>query len=364
LAAGIAHDFNNHLAAILGNISYLRSPRGISAEELASCHDDIEIATRKSAELVSQLLAFAQPRLEGGSCRLGELADQIQSLLKRTLSANVRLDVDVPRDMCVVGDPGQLSQVLTNLCINGADAMPEGGLVRVQASSVQLGGEHETAGHLEPGDYVRLEVTDEGVGMDDSTRHRALEPFFTTKPRGKGTGLGLATVARIVDLHGGLLQLDSEPGQGTTVRIWLPQARPKPVERRINERVTLLDLEDRRILLVDDEEIVLRSTARLLERSGARVMTANDGATAVEMFRARERPIKLVVLDLDMPGMDGAETLLRIREIEPSQPVLVVTGHVDPVRINKVLSLPGVSLLRKPYDYRTLAEAVDRAVAG
>jgi CheY-like chemotaxis protein len=213
------------------------------------------------------------------------------------------------------------------------------------------------------GEYVMLEVVDQGPGMDDYVRSKAFDPFFTTKPRGKGTGLGLATVARIVQLHGGHIELDSEPGHGTTVRMWLPRSQPDDGELVQVGKTTIVDLTEKLILLVDDEEVVLRSTARLLERSGAQVLLATGGTQAVDLFEGRDRPIELVVLDLDMPDISGEETLRRIRTLAPEQPVLLVTGHIDPQRVEPVLTLPRVSFLHKPYDFRTFAEAVDKAIA-
>jgi len=367
LSGGIAHDFNNLLGVALANTTHLQELQKqgpVSDETLRSALADIETAARRAVDLTRQLLAFArsgQRRHETVS--LSNVVADAERLLRRTLHRSIELETTVADTLAVVGDPSQLLQVLMNLCINAGDAMPEGGLLSIEVRrasypEVDLGG----TDLLSNGDVAVLRVVDEGVGMDAAVRARAFEPFFTTKPRGKGTGLGLATVHAIVRDHGGHIRLDSVQGQGTTFEVLLPCGASRPEIDPRNTTRTGLQLSGV-VLLADDETLVRTATRRVLEHAGLEVIEACDGAQAVDLYSSNADRVDLVILDLDMPQMDGEQAFRRLHALAPELPVLISSGYIDGDR-ERALRDAGVDgLLPKPYDSSALLKAVRAARA-
>jgi PAS domain S-box-containing protein len=335
LAGGVAHDFNNILTVILGNAELLKM---VSPSEEAQ---QIAQAAQTAKELTTQLLTFSKhDAATDATADLRRVVEDSQALLKPLLSEKVelRLELDdgLPR---VRGDGGQLQQVLMNLCINSRDAMPDGGRVTIRAKSI----EREREGTNTPA--VCLSVEDTGTGMDAATHQRAFEPFFSTKPKGRGTGLGLATVFGIVRASGGEVRLTSTPGKGTRVDIELPTAEALEQETKAPSAPPPAGGTGR-LLLVEDEADVLRVTHKLLESAGHQVLAANSPDQALELASAREARFDAIITDVVMPGMDGPALAKRLTEILGPTPVLYVSGYM-PDQVGHDLEL-GVNCLSKP----------------
>ncbi len=364
LSGGIAHDFNNLLGVVLANTTHLQDLESLDEKSIRAALADVETAARRAVDLTRQLLAFArsgQRRHE--SVELGVVVADAERLLRRTLHRSIEISAEVRDPVAVVGDSSQLLQVLMNLCINAGDAMPQGGGLRIQVERLRFS-EVDLAGTdlLTPGEYAALRVSDDGVGMGADVRARVFEPFFTTKPRGKGTGLGLATAHAIVRDHGGLVRLDSLPGQGTTFEVLLPcGADPPPAEARHTQRnaSTFSGV----VLLADDEDMVRTATRRVLEHAGLEVLEARDGSEAVDLYAANTDRVDLVILDLDMPQMNGEQAFARLNALAPDLPVLISSGYIDGDREDALRRAGVDGLLNKPYDSVALMQAVASAIS-
>ena len=366
LAGGIAHDFNNLLTAILGSTQLLlhNTPTGDPRREDA---EEIRNAGMRAAELTRQLLAFSRRQvLAPKVLELNAVVTNMQRMLQRLLGEDVELATALdPAAGAVSADPGQLEQVLLNLAVNARDAMPSGGRLDVATSRLTLAEEHMERRHRLPaGDYACLAVTDTGVGMDDATQAHLFEPFFTTKEVGKGTGLGLATVYGIVKQSGGYIWVYSEPGRGTTVKVYLPRvageadapplAAPSLAEVRGDETV----------LLVEDATPVRTMARRGLEGRGYRVLDASDGPAALELSARHAGRIDLLVTDVVMPGMSGRELAERLAPQRPSMKVLYTSGYTDDTMVRQGVLTAGVAFLQKPFVPDTLARKVREVLDG
>ncbi len=362
LAGGVAHDFNNLLTAIRGNAELLLAdipPDSPSREDV----EEIRRAADRAAALTRQLLAFSrrqvlQPRLLDLNQSVAEMQRMLRRLLGEDVELATRLDPDLRR---VRADPAQVEQVILNLVVNGRDAMPEGGVVMVCTSNMELGEElRRKYAYVVPGQYVLLEVGDTGMGMDAATLEMAFEPFFTTKPTGKGTGLGLSMVYGIVKQSGGYVWIDSEPGRGTRVRVYLPVARGDLEEE---EAVAVLPVRPRgrgTVLLVEDEETVRRIAERVLSRGGYDVLTAAEGAEAMALSRQHSGVIQVLVTDLVMPRMNGSDLARRLMAERPGIRVLFISGYDrDAARTAGPLE-PGTDFIEKPFSPEALLERVGR----
>jgi PAS domain S-box-containing protein len=363
LAAGVAHDLNNYLTVILGGAEWLREdhPKGDPVAEQAA---DIEEAGRSSAALTRQLLAFGrrqpfQPRVVD----LNRLLAGMDSLLRRLLPENIVIDMVRGGGLGTVRvDPSQFEQVVMNLAINGRDAMPEGGTLTLETANVFFDPEYASH-HTEanPGRYVMLAVSDTGCGMDRETAARAFEPFFTTKSQERGTGLGLSTVHGIVRQNGGRVEIYSEPGEGTTVKIYLPRLEQEP-EVAEPPPVEISDLHGNEVvLLAEDAELLRQHLRRILEANGYRVLEAADGREAVALGEATPE-IDAVVTDLMMPLLGGMELARRLRERRPGLPVVFVSGYTENGMAARGLE-HGAVLVNKPFTPRDLLRALRRALA-
>jgi nitrogen-specific signal transduction histidine kinase/ActR/RegA family two-component response regulator len=362
LAGGVAHDFNNSLGVILGYTELLMRH---AAEGQKGKLGEILKATQHASGLTRQLLAFSRKQIvDPKVLDLNALSSDLEKMLGRLIGEDIDLAI-VPGAALgqVKADPGQLEQVVMNLCVNARDAMPDGGLLRIETANVELGAGHVEHETIAPGRYVMLAVSDTGSGMDKETLSKIFEPFFTTKEEGKGTGLGLAMVYGIVKQAGGYVGVLSKVGQGTTFKIYLP---------RIDEPQTELDLEAEApmaprgwetILLVEDEGS-LRSIAReILEEHGYRVIDASGPDAAIEIAHRLPETIHLLVTDVVMPRMNGrvlAESLVAGR---PHLRILYMSGYTDDIIAHRGVLESGTQLLEKPFTARALLERV-RAVLG
>jgi two-component system cell cycle sensor histidine kinase/response regulator CckA len=341
LAGGIAHDFNNLIQVIAGNLAFARE----SLANGESAFEELEQAMRaadRAADLTSHLLAVGRrKRVDRKRVDLGSLIDHSVRMLRRAMPENIRLVYEpAPEHFFVEIDAPQFEQVFINLCVNARDAMPDGGTLRIL---------------LQPdgSEHVLLCVRDTGVGIAPENLARVFEPFFTTK--GTGSGLGLAVAAGIIAAHGGVIIPESQPGQGTTMSIRLPRvaAASQPPPRPGLREQPAAGV----ILIAEDEALVRAQLARTLERAGYRVLQAEHGSRAVELFRAHQREIDLVILDVIMPELDGWQVFLRISELEPSVRVLFTTGYsANALPEDSVAREP--RLLQKPYNPAVLLELV------
>jgi PAS domain S-box-containing protein len=360
LAGGIAHDFNNLLTAILGTTEILLSelPPGATARTDV---EEIKRAASRAANLTRQLLAFGRRQvLKPRVLDLNQLVQGVETMLRRLIGEHITLETRTdPALWRVRADPGQLEQVLLNLCVNARDAMPTGGTVTIETTNLEFGGSaHGPEAIMPPGRYVLVSVTDTGVGMAPETLHHVFEPFFTTKEHGKGTGLGLATVYGIVKQSGGFIYADSRPGEGTRFRIYLP---------RVAETLDLPDSSgteaaparaEGTLLLVEDEEAVRRLTRRMLEGVGYRVLEASQGTEALDLAAGWQGKIDLVITDVIMPGMSGQELSARLRARWPGLKILYVSGYTDDAILQHGTLLPNTSFLHKPFTQHELARRV------
>jgi PAS domain S-box-containing protein len=363
LAGGIAHDFNNLLAVILGNavLAQAEAPPG---SRLARQLDRIRSAAKHAEALTSQMLMYSgKASVSLMPLDLSELVDEMAELLEASVSKKCQLETALERGRTMVeGDPTQLRQVIMNLVTNASEALrdrPGRVVVRTWLVSADATYLTETLGRrdLDAGDYVCLEVSDTGEGMDEEIRKRIFEPFFSTKFTGRG--LGLASVLGIVRGHRGAIKLVSEPGGGTTFRVLLPlatrPASPAQSESHPPGAVT----QGGTILVVDDEEWVLEVAREFLERSEFDTVTAEGGREALEILRGEAgRKIDAVVLDLTMPDLDGQETFLEMRALRPGLPVIVASGFSEETTANRFPADEIVAFVRKPYEAEELIEAI------
>ncbi|WP_447977433.1 PAS domain S-box protein [Candidatus Nitrospira bockiana] len=360
LAGGVAHDFNNLLTVISGYSELLQYHlRG--NETLWKYAEQVKLAGDRGSALTRQLLAFSRqqvlrPEVLDLNAVITDLLDMLQRLIGEHIVLETALD---PRPAFVKTDPGQLEQVLLNLAINARDAMPDGGLLRIETAHVRSDGTAcEGLGRLAPGPYVRLTVRDTGCGMDDVTQARLFEPFFTTKDQGKGTGLGLATVYGIVTQSQGAITVESEPDRGTSFIIYLPvseAAVDAPPERREAQEP---QKGSETVLVVEDQQGVRGFLKNLLRLNGYRVLEASDGEEALRICRLHPGEIQLLLTDIVMPGMSGRELAERLSG-EPGTPkVLFMSGYTDDAALHSAVADSDVAFLQKPFSPLALTRKI------
>ena len=360
LAGGVAHDFNNLLGVITNYAAFvaeeLKKPAGEPPGPSAlSDVEQIQLAAERAGWLTHQLLAFArrevvQPRV----LNLNSTVASIMTLLRRTLGEHIELVTDLDPGLgMVLADPGHVEQILVNLAVNARDAMPGGGKLTIATGNVDAD-EAYVASHatLRPGRYAGLKVSDNGFGMPSEVVDRAFEPFFSTKPKGEGSGLGLATIYGIVTQAGGNIRIYSEPQLGTTVTILLPVTGqpPPPAEHapRAPERGR-----GELVLLVEDEPPMREVARRILVRNGYQVISAADGREAVTAAAASQ-PITLLLTDVIMPGMQGGEVAERVREVQPGIAVLFMSGYTEGLLTAQGALDPEINLIEKPFTEASL----------
>jgi two-component system cell cycle sensor histidine kinase/response regulator CckA len=359
LAGGIAHDFNNALTGIIGFADLLRM-RLEREPKLQGDVDEILKCAERASTLTRQLLAFARRQvIEPVPLGLNTVIRDLFRLMKKVsgeqIEVRTRLTEGIPP---IFADRGQLDQVLLNLCLNSRDAMPGGGEFLVSTDAVSWGGERvEDQAVMPAGRYVLLEVADNGSGMDDATRKRAFEPYFTTKAPGKGTGLGLSMVYGIVKQSGGFVFLDNRPGGGTTIRIYFPAAEAVSGVEKEEKQEAAVRGGAETILLAEDDEAIRNLADRSLRGYGYDVLVARDGLEAVALCEAHPE-IAIAVLDVVMPRMGGKDALDAMRRIRPDLTALFTSGYsTDRIHESFVL-LPGIEFLPKPYGPASLARRV------
>jgi signal transduction histidine kinase/CheY-like chemotaxis protein len=364
LAGGIAHDFNNLLAVMLGFSTFIQRRAAAGSDDERDVNE-IRKAGEQAKRLTRQLLAFARREtVDPQVLDLTGVVLEMEELLRRTLGEHVRLQTALAADLWpIVSDYGQIEQVLVNLAVNARDAMPEGGALTLDTENVNADAAYvATHQALEPGRYVRLRVSDTGVGMPREVAERAFEPFFTTKPEGEGTGLGLATIHGIVTGAGGHVHVYSEPGLGTTLTILLP-ATDAPLPAAAEAGAPPRRGAGETILVVDDEPAMREVARRLLEGAGYRLLTASGGEEALRCAAEYEGEIHLLLTDVVMPGMLGKEVAARVAEVRPGIRVLYMSGYA-PAVIQPMGDLAGgEAILDKPFTEAALLDRVAGALS-
>ena len=360
LAGGIAHDFNNLLTAIIGYTDLALADLR-EGDPMRQDMEEILRAAHRAAGLTRQLLAFSRQQvLAPRVLDLNEVVQTVDKMLGRLVGEDIELQsVLAPGLGHIKADPGQLEQVIVNLAVNARDAMPTGGKLTIETADVEVA---ETRGRdlttVPAGRYVMLAITDSGTGMDEDTKARIFEPFFTTKEQGKGTGLGLATVYGIVKQSGGFIWVYSEPGHGTTFKIYLPRvegaadALAPPVGTAAVPRGT------ETVLIVEDEEAVRVLAKTALARKGYRVLEAANGGEALLLCESERAPIHLLVTDVVMPGLGGADLAQRLAPLRPDMKVLFISGYTDRAAARHGTMQPGAAYLEKPFSLDALARKV------
>ena len=365
LAGGVAHDFNNLLMVINGYtevlLEQLREESGMRQKV-----QSIQQAADRAATLTRQLLAFSRKQLlELKVVEVNTVIQDMERLLRPLIGENIelltRLSADAGRTRA---DAGQLEQVIMNLVVNAKDAMPEGGRILLQSSSLQVGQDFRERRYILPGRYVVISVSDNGHGMDNETQSRIFEPFFTTKEKGKGTGLGLSTVYGIVKQSNGYIYPESEVGCGTTFKIYLPRVEDcaettSPASSPVNENAG-----SETVLLVEDEESVRELVRETLCSRGYKVLEAENGEAGLRLAETCKERIDILITDVVMPGIGGRELAKKLAALRPGTAVLYLSGYTEDAVFNQGSMGPGTAFLQKPFTLQTLAKKVRDVLRG
>lgn len=365
LAGGIAHDFNNLLMVQMGYCDMMMEqldPESPLTGELA----EVLTCAERAAQLTRQLLAFSRKQtLQPRVLNLNEVVSDVEKLLRRLIGEDIDLVIQLDDDLGLVeADPGQIEQVIMNLAVNARDAMPEGGDLTIETGNVELD-EAYAESHVgaSAGPHVMLALTDTGTGMDEATRSRLFEPFFTTKAQGKGTGLGLATVYGIVKQSGGNIWVYSEPGGGTTFKIYLPRVKGK-VERVVRAAPVELRGGGELILVVEDDPALRTLLSRMLELLGFQVDAAPNGKEALDRLESGEVEPVLLITDVVLPGMGGSELAERAQRLMPQLSVLYTSGYTDAAIVHRGILQSGAPFLQKPFTRADLATKLREVLGG
>jgi len=362
LAGGIAHDFNNILASIIGYGELVRA--SLSSEKGAADLAQLLRAAERGKQLVERIMLFSRRQEQARRpLALGETIAEAANLLRATLPASVDIRVEIPPDLPrVSADAVSVQQIIMNLGTNAAHAMPDGGKFHVQVASFYA---RDSVARAHPGlregHYVLVEARDTGTGMDRTTRERAFEPFFTTKPPGSGTGLGLSMVHTIMQGHEGLVEIESEPGRGTTIRCFFP-ALETDVEERLAAHTETPVGHGEGVLVVDDEPGLGRAVERLLQSLGYSVTLETDGIEALERFRADPDAFSVVLTDYLMPRLAGLDLAREVSRLRPGVAVVLQTGFIEDLPLETVAAAGVRRVLRKPATRHMLGEALHEAL--
>jgi PAS domain S-box-containing protein len=366
LAGGVAHDLNNLLSPILGYGEMLlddtapSDPRREPLEEVVS-------AGKRAQTLVRQLLAFSRKQpLQFQAVDMNRLIGDFKKLLRRTVREDIRIRTKLSRSIPQVkGDIGQIEQVIMNLAVNAQDAMPEGGTLTLETSAVELDAAY--AGRkkgVTPGAYVRVAISDTGTGMDDETLEHLFEPFFTTKETGKGTGLGLSTAYGIIKQHGGNIWAYSEPGLGTTIKLYLPVPEADFESEASLPQAAKNTKGSEVLLLVEDDRQVRNLSSVILQRQGYKVLPAPNGKEALCLLEEHKDRIDLLLTDVIMPDMNGKELFEKVSALHPGVRVLYMSGYTDDVIAHHGVIDAGVNFIEKPFTVKALAAKVREVLEG
>ena len=365
LAGGIAHDFNN-LLTVINTHAQLGLMELKDFDPLKGKLESIQKAGERAANLTRQLLAFSRRQtVERKVIDLNILIEELKKMLGRVIGENIELTTVLDRSLGRIKvDPGEVEQALLNLVVNAKDAMPSGGKLTIETANKELDREYAQR-HLgmKPGRYVMLSASDTGAGMSAEVRERIFEPFFTTKEKGKGTGLGLSMVYGIVKQSGGYIWVYSEPGQGTTFKIYLPQV-DEPLEGETKKKVVEGGLPggQETILVAEDEEEVRRLAVDILAKRGYRILEAPHGGDAFLICEQARAPVHLLLTDVVMPGLNGPELARRLKHFYPEMKVLFMSGYTDNTVFQPGVLDHGMLFLQKPFSVEGLLGKVREAL--
>jgi nitrogen-specific signal transduction histidine kinase len=359
LAGGIAHDFNNSLTGIVGFGELLRM-RMAGDEQALHDLDAILRCAERATILTRQLLTYARRQvIEPVNLNLNTLVADLLKFIGKVVGEHIEMKIFQEKDVPTIhADRGQIEQVVMNLCLNARDAMPESGRLVVETGDVSLEeGYVRQNPYMKTGRYALLTVSDTGIGMDEKTRERVFEPFFTTKGPDKGTGLGLAMVYGIIKQHGGFIHLYSEPGKGTTFKVYFPAIEAQPDAVPTNRREEIVRGGTETILLAEDEEAIRSLSERVLKELGYNVLVARNGEEAIEIFK-QNKEIVLAVLDVVMPRKGGKEALEEMHKANPNLKVIFMSGYTANAIHDSFLLIAGTPFLQKPFGPSSLARKV------
>ena len=367
LAGGVAHDFNNLLTVISGHVEMMLAES--SDQTMREQLELVKQAAIKAASLTRQLLAYTRQQvLQTRNLNLNDVICRLMAMLSRLIKEDIEV-VFLPGESlrCVNADPNEIERVLVNLALNAQDAMPHGGRLTIETANASFR-ELQTSqpDEIAPGDYARILVSDNGAGMDAETQSRAFEPFFTTKEPGQGTGLGLAVVYGVVHQSGGSIRLDSQPGVGTTFRIYLPSvtAAEAPEAAATPSSTSARQRGSGTILVAEDDAAIRNLVVHTLENLGYQVLSAADGAAAISLADSHAGEIHLLVSDLVMPALGGRQLAEALRKKSPHLKVVFISGYAGPVLGDQDLELANARFLQKPFSMDSLASAVSEALGG
>ena len=356
LAGGVAHDFNNLLTAINGRTDFLAEAENLDASQREDV-EEIRRAAQRAASLTRQLLAFSRKQvLRPRVIDLNAIVRGMEPMLRRLIGEDISIQIVQREDLGhITADSGQVEQILLNLSLNARDAMPNGGVLKIETAHARPDNPDLAESGSVAENVVLLCVSDTGEGMDEHTKEHLFEPFFTTKPEGKGTGLGLSTVYGIVAQSGATISVDSAPGSGATFRIYFPRT---DAELSLTEAAPVRHTGTERLLFVEDDHSVRDLTERIFRQRGYAVTAAADGREALRAFAANPHEFDLVVTDLIMPGMSGRELVEALHQIRPGLKALYISGYTEDEIIRRGLHDPNVAFLAKPFTADELANKV------
>jgi two-component system, cell cycle sensor histidine kinase and response regulator CckA len=362
LAGGVAHDFNNVLAVIMGYSDLIAQDLG-PGHPLHQYNEEVRDAAKRAAGLTRQLLIFSRKQaVHAEVLDLNEVVEGMENMLRRLIDENIEMAIVCDKRIGPIkADSGYIWQVLMNLVVNARDAMPDGGKLTIATGSVtRTETDAQNQPGAPPGDYVMLSIGDTGTGMTEEVRARIFEPFFTTKPAGKGTGLGLVTCQTIIRQSEGYMDVSSEPGKGTTFKIYFPQtAQPVPVAAGFVQKLEPVRRGTETVLVVEDEPSVRHLAQGILQAQGYEVLTAPNGQDALRMAREpRNPPIALVVTDVVMPRMGGKVMVEWLKDLYPDLKILFISGYMEETIAQYGVLDPGVEFLSKPYSPASLVRKV------
>ena len=362
MAGGIAHDFNNLLMGIQGRASLMLMDIDSSHPHFDHLQG-IEEHVKSAANLTGQLLGFSRGgKYEVKTTDLNRLIKDSSKMFGRT-KKEIKLHNKYQKGVWMVeADQGQIEQVVLNLFVNAWQAMPGGGDIYIETNNVILDKDYTKAYHVTHGKYVKITITDNGTGMDEATRQKIFEPFFSTKEKGRGTGLGLASAYGIIKNHDGFINVYSEKGEGTTFNIHLPSTENKGIKEQ--EPLKEILKGEGTVLLVDDEDMIIDIGVRMLESIGYKALKATGGKEAVEIYKANRDKIDLVILDMIMPDMSGGATFDRLKEINPDIKIVLASGYSVNGQAKEILKRGCKGFIQKPFNTGELSRKIREVLDG
>lgn len=362
LAGGVAHDFNNLLTGIIG-FSEMILANLPAANPLREDIEEIQKAAVRASQLTGQLLAFSRKQVsDPKQVQVNEIIHQSIRLISRVIGEDVELEFQSGENLGhILVDPGQVDQILVNLAVNARDAMREGGKLIFKTERCYCDQYKCVVHNITPGDFIKITATDNGVGMDEEIKNRIFEPFFTTKQNDKSTGLGLATIYGIVKQNGGFIEVESEPGVGTTFEIYFPIIT-RQMDGRSHDQPCEIPRGDETILLAEDEDLVRRLAVRVLTGQGYNILEAISGKEALKLYLAYDGPIHLLLTDVVMPGMNGRELSEALLEHQPSLKTIYMSGYTEEVIANHGVKENSLDFIQKPFSIEALCQIVRKCL--